>query len=70
MSYWLALILAAGVVFAVSAVTLLGIAAISAPRNITRGPAVILARVLFVVAVLMLAVIVVAFIIGVATSWA
>lgn len=70
MSFWLLLLLCAiGFAILASGVVLC-IGLIAAPRNVTSGPLVVTARLLFVAIVMSVAVAIVAFIMGLATSWA
>lgn len=70
MSFWGLLALVALGLFLISAVIMFGIAAACAPRGITTGPAVKVARGLFIVAVMALVLALVAVVFGVVTSWA
>lgn len=70
MSFWLALLLLAVGVFLLAAVTVFVIGLIGSQRRITKGPLVVAARVLFVLAVVMLGTALVSLVVGLATSWA
>lgn len=69
MSFWLALLLSALAFVVLGSGSLLGIGLVAAPRGITTGPVVTIARLLFVAVVMAAAVAIVALIVGVATSW-
>lgn len=70
MTLTLALLIAALIVWVTAWGTLFAIGLVAAPRGIVSGPAVTLARVLFVIGCIALLAAVVLLIVGVVTSWA
>lgn len=70
MSYYATLTLVSVALLILTGVMLFAIAAMAQSRGVTTGPVVIIARVLFVVCVMLVCVIIVGLIGGVATSWA